>query len=228
MSTATSCPACGTSARHCSACGTALVAGAAAPSRPPVWVVPVLVGTALLAFVAGQAFGGRNAAPEAAAPPLTAAGTAAGMPPRAPDISSLSPQERADRLFDRVMRLAAENKPDSVQLFAPMAQQAFAMMGTLSAHQRYDLGLLTLVAGDAAGASAEADTILKSEPQHLLGLVLAARSAEARGDTKARDRFTSKLVAVAAAERATKKPEYLDHAREIDAAIAEAKSGSKP
>jgi len=36
---------------------------------------------------------------------------------RAPDISSLSPQERADRLYNRVMLLATQGKADSVQFF---------------------------------------------------------------------------------------------------------------
>ena len=69
--------------------------------------------------------------------------------PRAPDISNLSPQERADRLYNRVMLLASQGKTDSVQFFAPMAITAYQMLSPLNIDQRYDMGR----AGDLADAS---------------------------------------------------------------------------
>ena len=101
---------------------------------------------------------------------------------QAPDISSMSPDERADRLFNRVMRLSSEGKADSAAFFGPMALGALEALAPLNAHRRYDMGLVALVSGDVSRATAQGDTILAERPTHLLGLALAARAADARGD----------------------------------------------
>ena len=82
-----------------------------------------------------------------AAPNGNSAGGDAGAVVRAPDISSLSPSERADRLFDSVMRLKEQGKQDSVEFFAPMVMSAYQMMGPLNADQHYDLGRIGEVTG---------------------------------------------------------------------------------
>ena len=95
------------------------------------WIVAALAFLALFAMAAGRGFnarpsstvdGSQNALPQAG---LDDRGVAADEPGggnvRAPDISGLSPQERADRLYNRVMLLASQGKVDSVQFFAPMA-----------------------------------------------------------------------------------------------------------
>jgi hypothetical protein len=114
---------------------------------------------------------------------------------RAPDISSLSPQERADRLFNRVMLLNSQGKNDSVLFFAPMAISAYQMLSPLNTDQRYDMGRIAEVAGALPLAKAQADTILRSAPNHLLGLILAARIASLSGDSTARRQYESKLIA---------------------------------
>jgi hypothetical protein len=168
----------------------------------------------LVAFLIGQrvARGGAatDAAPEAAATPGAM---------RAPDISSMSPEDRASRLFDRVMRYGEQGKTDSLKLFAPMAIQAYEMMGPLDAHGRYDVGMIGIVAGDVQLARAEADTILAANKTHLLGLVLAMKAAGLRQDMKARGDYQRRLVAAAPAERAKKLKEYEDHSVDIDAAL---------
>ncbi|HXI97884.1 MAG TPA: hypothetical protein VNG73_03005, partial [Gemmatimonadaceae bacterium] len=65
--------------------------------------------------------GSQNALPQAGLDDRGAASDDQSGGVRAPDISSLSPQERADRLYNRVMLLATQGKVDSVQFFAPMA-----------------------------------------------------------------------------------------------------------
>ena len=143
----------------------------------------------------------------------------------APDISSMSPQERADRLFNRVMLLSSEGKTDSAAFFAPMALAAIEALAPLDAHQRYDLGLVALVMGDVSRATAEAKAILEEQPTHLLGLVLAARAADLRGDAAAGSDFRQRLVAAEPAERERALPEYTDHDADIRAAIASARAG---
>lgn len=142
----------------------------------------------------------------------------------APDISSLSPEERVDRLFNRVMALAAAGKMDSVQFFAPMAINALAALMPLDAHRRYDLGLIQLTAGDAPSARAQADTILAANPSHLLGLSLGMRVAVAQNRTADARRLAARLAAAAPSERAKRLPEYNDHAPDIADALKEAET----
>jgi hypothetical protein len=206
----------GERAKFCHRCGASREgSGSAAPSGGANTIIPwAITATAVLAFIAflaGQRFGGRAETTAAAPPAATGA--------RAVDISSLTPQQRADRLFDRMMILVTEGKSDSVQFFAPMAIQSFEALAPLDAHQRYDLGLIGVVSGDGALARAQADTILRAQPSHLLGLILAMRAAGLSGDTAARDQFFKRLNAALVSERAKGLPEYTDHGPDIDAAV---------
>jgi len=228
-------------ARHCAHCGAALgergqfchrcgtprdgrpvasTTGAATPNSVATilpWAVAGIALLSLLAFIVGQNFGRGKAAPAAAAAPAVAP-----APGRAPDISSMSPQERADRLFQRVMTYVGEGKSDSVTFFAPMAIQSFEALAPLDAHQRYDLGLLGLVSGDGALARAQADTILAGNATHLLGLILGMRASGLQSDAAARADFVRRLSAALVSERAKGLQEYQDHAPDIDAAVREA------
>ena len=142
---------------------------------------------------------------------------------RAPDISSMSPAEQADRLFNRVMSLSSEGKTDSVAFFAPMAIAAFEALAPLNTHTRYDLGLVALVSGDPGRASAQSDSILLERPTHLLGLALAARVADARGDSAATRAARQRLLGAEKAERAAGLPEYTDHDADLRAAVEQAR-----
>ena len=135
----------------------------------------------------------------------------------------MTPEERAERLYDRVMALDERGRQDSVRFFAPMAMQAYTMLGPLNADQRYDLGRIAVVSGDAQTAKAQADTILSSQPQHLLGLLLAADAARARGDQSGETTYLRRLVAAAPTERTKQLPEYQKHVAEIDARLAKAR-----
>lgn len=227
------CSECGTQlnpgARFCHDCGSPVQGrGASAPSAPGLsnalrWGVPALAIAALIVLSVVQ-FGSRRDAPEAGATvPVGATPLGAGGVVSAPDISSMSPQERADRLFDRVMRLASEGKADSAAFFGPMARSAIEALAPLTAHQHYDLGLVELVTGDVPAATAQADTILRERSTHLLGLALGARAADARGDAAAARDFRRRLLAADSAERARALPEYADHEADLRAAVDSAR-----
>jgi hypothetical protein len=204
-------------------------------ARAVAWLVPGVTVLALVAFVIGQRVGtGSSAAATEENRPLSASGVApfvegAGSPGigRAPDISQMSPEERATRLFDRVMRYSAEGKQDSASIFAPMAIQAYEMLGTPDAHNRYDIGMIAVVSGDTVISRAQADTILRQNPVHLLGLVLGIKAASLRHDAAARAAFEKRLIAAATTERAGQLKEYTDHKPDIDASLKQAR-GSKP
>jgi hypothetical protein len=178
------------------------------------WIVPGIAVMALVAFLIGQ----RVARANSSASPGSAQDAAAPVM-RAPDITNMSPEERASRLFDRVMRYGEEGKQDSLKIFAPMAVEAYDMLGPPDAHSRYDVGMIGIVSGDVQLARAEADTILATNKTHLLGLVLAMKAAGLRGDMTARADYQRRLVAAAPAERAKKLKEYDEHKADIDAAL---------
>ena len=142
---------------------------------------------------------------------------------RAPDISSLSPQERADRLYNRVMVLASQGKTDSVQFFAPMALTAYQMLSPMNADQRYDMGRIGEVAGAIPLAKAQADSILRENPNHLLGLILEARLATLAGDTVQLRSYERRLIAAEKAETAKKREEYVRHQDDIANALRQAR-----
>jgi hypothetical protein len=224
-------------AKFCHHCGTAVGATPTAirESRTNAlpWIVAALAFLALFAMAAGRGFnarrsntvdGSQNALPQAG---LDDRGVAtddeSGAGIRAPDISSLSPQERADRLYNRVMLLASQGKIDSVQFFAPMALTAYQMLSPLNADQRYDMGRIGEVAGALPLAKAQADTILRQNPNHLLGLILEARLATLAGDTSQLHSFERRLIAAQRTELASKKEEYVRHQDDITNALQQAR-----
>jgi hypothetical protein len=146
---------------------------------------------------------------------------------RAPDISSLTPEQRADRLFNRVMLLSKQGKTDSVLFFAPMAISAYQLLTPMSVEQRYEMGRVAEVAGALPFAKAQADTILSSTPNNLLGLVLASRVASLSGDSVAMRQYRSKLLAAEKPELQKKLPEYDRHQDDITAALADARGTSR-
>jgi hypothetical protein len=210
-------------AQFCHHCGAALKgAAAAAPSRVP-WIV---TGVALVAVIALVLFQASRSATDAGPADTGASmgGAPLGGAPSATDIASMSPQEQADRLFNRVMMYASEGKADSAAIFAPMALQAFGGLGPLDVHQRYDVGLVAMVAGQSGRAKAEADTILKKNPNDLLGLALAMRAAVASKNSASAGDFARRLIAAEPAERKSTREEYQFHSSDIDAALKEARA----
>jgi hypothetical protein len=215
------------------------------PGRAPgdwlPWGVAAIALLTVVALVAGQNFraqrggsldGPSNAFPQAGlddrggagqeaqgAPVAPFAGGAAGGGP-APDISSMSPEERASRLFDRVMRYDEQGKRDSLLVFAPMALNAYEMIGTLDTDQRYDLGRIGEVSGNYTVAKAQADTILRAQPNHLLALALAARMSP---DPAVARQFQQRLLAAAPTELPKKLPEYERHRADITRALEQAR-----
>ena len=128
----------------------------------------------------------------------------------------MSPEERAQRLFDRVMRLSEENKVDSVQFFMPMALGAYQQLPALSLDAHFDIGMLQLAGGNATGALAQADSIHRAVPTHLFAAVLRARAFETRNDAANTRQAFQEFLRNERAERARRRPEYDEHQRVLD------------
>jgi hypothetical protein len=214
-----SCHACGTAltatARFCHKCGAQVVGTQAAAWRAglPWGVAGLALGvlvTVLALRVGGS--GERGAAPD---------GAPEGTAPRsllpAPDISQLSPEERATRLYNRVMTLHTQGKADSAEFFLPMALQAYAMLPAVDVDGRYHIGVLDLTGGDPAAALAQADSIRRAVPTHLFGFMLRARALDLRRDAAGARRAYSDFLKNEAAERARQRPEYGEHTQNLDA-----------
>ena len=234
---------------HCGATAGAAAAaagggGGATMANTLPWAVAAIAFLTLFAMLASKGFNARRGsavdapqnalpnptvdagAPDASAAPFAAMGGAAGgvSGVRAPDISKLSPTDIANRLFDRIMRLNDQNKPDSVAFFAPMAVQAYQMVEQEQGHpldtdQRFDVGRIGEVAGALQIARAQADTILQQQPDNLLGLLLAGQAAKLSGNTTALTEYKSKFASVKTRELAKNLPEYKRHRSDIAAGI---------
>jgi double zinc ribbon protein len=216
-------------ARFCHHCGTPAGAATPKPNDEPgatalPWVVASIALVALIALVAAQRFSAPTAtrldAPLNALPQAQLGEVPADRPMgRAPDISQLTPRQRADRLFDRIMALHERGRTDSIQFFAQMAIPAYQMLRPLDLDARYDMGRIAEVAGLTDFARAQADTILRAEPNHLLGLVLAIRASRLAGSESAATAFERRLIAAEPAERRRDLVEYTRHRSDIDAAL---------
>ena len=196
------------------------------------WAVAAIALLALVALVAGQHFArsrtATNAAPAAselgAMPSAGDVPASDRSPSRAPDISNLTPEEQADRLFNRVMTLFEQGDTARVQFLAPMAVEAYQRLPNLTLDQRYHLGRVGAVTGVAQLAGAEADTILRQRPTHLLGLILAAQGARMRGDEATARGYDRRLLAALASEEKAALPEYQQHTNDITRAVESARS----
>ncbi len=217
------CPRCGATlgggVRFCGQCGAALSdllgQGRGRQDRM-AWFAG---GGAAVLVLGGLVFlllRGSAAPPAAGAAPVAPFAAGSGGAGPAPDISNLSPRERFDRLFDRVMRAAENGDEATVTTFSPMAISAYQMLDTVDVDARYDAALIKLHTGDIAGATALADTILEEAPGHLFGFVLRGTVARFQRNQAVLDRSYRDFLAHYDAELKAKRPEYELHRRAIE------------
>ena len=218
------CKACGAEApprsRFCPECGASFKG--ATPKKTPVasssraafltpWMVAGGVGVVLAAVGAFLILDRQSAPPP---PPSVSAARPATNAPL--DLSSMSPPEAAERLFNRIMTAAEQGDMGEAQRFVPMALQAYGQLGVLDSDGHYHVGLLHVTIGDTDSAQAELDAIRRSVPNHLLGIQLAHAIAQALGDEgRERDAYRNFLDAYDA-EIATGRAEYRGHRGGID------------
>jgi hypothetical protein len=153
-----------------------------------------------------------------------AGGSSAGA---APDISQMSPRERFDRLFNRVMSAADRGDSGTVKSFTPMALGAYEQLDTIDVDARYHAGLLMLGTGAVPAALAVADTIEQIQPGHLFGFLIRGTAADvAQNDTMRRKAYRDFLQHYQAEARANR-PEYREHEPAIEAFRKKAESDAK-
>jgi hypothetical protein len=193
--------------RFCADCGAATgqAGGARSGDRTPWIVAGVAVVALVVTLVVVVTRGGA---------PAQQAGSAPGTAGAIPDLAQMSPREAADRLFDHVARAESNGDTAQVAQFAPMALQAYATLGSaLDPDARLHIGLIHLAVRNAAGAMAQADTILRGSRTHLYGLLLKVRAAEVSGDDDGARRALRAFAEAYQAERAKSLPEYEVHSQ---------------
>lgn len=182
------------------------------------WIV---AGTLCVLLVAGIAYKVSSSAPRPAAPDMANAGSATGDPTTrpsgpAPDISRMSPRERFDRLFNRIMQAAERGDSAEVERFTPMALGAYQQLDTRDIDARYHAAVLRLQTGDLLQARALADTILAESPGHLFGYVIRGTVARWQNDSAARAQAQRDFLAHYTAELGANRVEYLEHKPVLD------------
>ncbi len=132
------------------------------------------------------------------------------------DLSTMTPREAADRLFNRVMSASERGDADEVARFAPMAVAAYARVSSLDLDARYHLGLLSLQLDDLDQVREQIAIMKQSAPRHLLALVLEHDVASRAGDLAAANRAAAEFKAAFNDELAQTRPEYEAHRSAID------------
>lgn len=235
------CPQCGepTSGKFCSSCGSSLVRstcpGCRAPLNPgarfchicgrpmgkrqrgpthqarthPGWIAAAaLMAVSALVWAVRV---GRD--PNTSRPPTTALPAAA----PAPDISGMTPRERANAVFDRIMAAAERGDSAQIEFFRPMALGAYALLDSPDSDTRYDVGMIHLITGDVEGARAQLDSLKQFAPNHLLGTMLQSTLAQVEQDESGMRQAYRDFLDHYEAEIATAGTGYADHRPAIDA-----------
>ncbi len=188
------CPSCGSraqgGARYCQHCGKSLSGGGwLTPQTMTVLAsaVVVLVALALL-FASVIDIGNQPVAtgPTATTPPRAAAG-------QPPDLSTMSPREAADRLFNRVMMADEQGNRAEVEQFTPMAVSAYEMLESMDADALYHVGLIHAAAGDIEKAKEFTERMKAIVPNHLLAALLEHRLAEEENKQSVADRAAERF-----------------------------------
>jgi hypothetical protein len=212
-------------ARFCHRCGHPAGSGvrpAAASSDRTAWLI---AGALCVLLVGGIAYKVTRTAP-AAVPDManTGAGTPDGSVGQAPDISTMTPRDRFDRLFNRIMQAAERGDSTEVQRFTPMALGAYQQLDTVDIDARYHAAVVHLGVGDIAPALALADTILRQSPGHLFGYLIRGTAARFQNNPTAQARAERDFLKHYGAEIAAKRMEYLEHKPALDEFKAEAEA----
>ncbi|HJR15539.1 MAG TPA: hypothetical protein VJ808_01695 [Gemmatimonadales bacterium] len=134
----------------------------------------------------------------------------------APDISAMSPRERFDRLFNRIMQAAERKDSGEVVRFTPMALGAYQQLDSIDADARYHAAVLQLQIRNVAAARALADTILAESPGHLFAYVIRGEVATRSGDARLRAESERDFLAHYNGEVVSRRIEYLDHQPVLD------------
>ena len=187
------------------------VAGAA------MFALIVFVGVSMVRPGPGPVPGTTSTPTTGSAPPPATGGAA-------PDLSTMTPIEAADRLFNRVMAAVEQGDSAQAQGFLPMAIAAYQRARPLSLDGLFHLSMLNRTAGNLEAALAQAVEILEEDPNHLLGLSAAAAASVELGELEAAEEYYRRILEVYEEESQRPLEEYEMHAIIVGGLPQEAES----
>ncbi len=209
----TECASCGhqppAGARFCNQCGNSMSGSPTRTGGSGNQVAWWMAGTLLLGLILVIAYPVYGPARPAAPPPV-AVGPVAG--PAGVDLSSMTPREAADRLFNRVMTAVSSNDSTEASTFLPMAIAAFELAEPLDTDGKFHVVLLRLTGEFNEEALAGAEEILSEQPNHLLGLAMAGDASLALGDSTSARGYYQRWLDSYESETTKDLLEYRDHA----------------
>lgn len=219
--------------RFCTTCGADLATApspggeaAAAPNGSGArlgWIVAAFLLVAIILLVVFPILNQSAPPPAAPATSPTAAAPALGAAPNV-DLSSMTPREAAERLFNRVMSALAAGNDTEARNFAPMAVAAYELAEPLDVSGSFDLSLLKAVNLDYQGALDTAEGALRETPDHLFLLSAAGAAAEALGDRERTQAHYSRFLEVYDAQLALELPDYQSRPQLLPQMRAEAEA----
>ncbi|MGD8697980.1 MAG: zinc-ribbon domain-containing protein [Gemmatimonadales bacterium] len=208
------CPSCGTaieaSDRFCRQCGAPLKADGKANGGLRglvglrgfgIAIVALAVIYAVIQYSGGS---GSSDTPAQRIPISELGGGPAGAP---------NPRAMADQLFNEALAAYESGDSERAREFIPMALTAYAELAELDLDARYHIALLDLASDQAEAALAQADTMLALIPEHLLGLLVAARAHEQLGQPSQAADYYQRFLDAHTPDVAASRQEYLDHGR---------------
>jgi tetratricopeptide (TPR) repeat protein len=123
----------------------------------------------------------------------------------------MTPRQTADDFFNRVMAASENGDTLSARQFLPMALQAYEAARPLDMDGLFHVALLQRT-GDMFEASlATALEMLEREPNHIMGLEVAAQATSALGREDEAAGFFQKILDNHDAEIGRPLPEYQSH-----------------
>jgi hypothetical protein len=202
-------------AAFCNQCGSkvdgggsgrrAAAAAAVGGQNLPWWIAGVTM------FGLIVVLGVRMVQPGPAAAPAPAGGPAGALSGPAPDISNMTPRQRADALFNRVMGYAEQGDSASARAFMPMALAAHDQARPLDNDGLYHLAALNRTANNLDAAIAVSEEILANEPNHILALGVAGDAAAELGRLDEAEAYFRRLIEAYPQEQSRPLPEYQGH-----------------
>ena len=207
------CNQCGNQVRSPAGAGARKAAAAAAFGGQSLawWIAGVAMFAMIMTIGVNMVGPGPEAAPASGpAAPFASGGGAVGP---APDISNMSPVERADALFNRVMEASSAGDSTLAQFFLPMAIEAHNLARPLTHDGLFHLSMLNRTAMNLEAALDNALEILEQDPDHLLALAAAAEAAIELGLPDEAETHYRHLYEVYDSEVERGLQEYDDHNR---------------
>ena len=217
-------------AKYCNRCGNhisvnehrAAASATLGGKNLPWWIAGAAMFVLIVALATQMMQSGGPSIPTASrstSPPVRGAVT--GMPP---DLSTMTPVEAANRLFNRVMTAVTAGDSTEAQQFMPMAIGAYERARPLDNDGLFHLSMLQRTAMQLEAALETAEEILEDNSDHLLGLSAAAKAAAelGRGDIAAA--YYERVLEVYESQIEQDIAEYMDHTPIMDNLRTEAEA----